>query len=54
MFLQFVYGPLAWTALLFGTIHVLIMGVKGWDDQEKWPGNLPPITLTSTLIPMLV
>jgi hypothetical protein len=51
---QFAYGPLVWTALLFGTTHVLIMGVKGWDDQEKWPGNLPPITLTSALIPMLV
>jgi len=51
---QLIYGPLAWTALLFGTSHVLIMGVKGWADQGKWPGGLPPITLTSTLIPMLV
>lgn len=34
----------------------MIMGVKGWDDHTipgKWPGGLPPITLTSTLIPML-
>ena len=51
---QVVYGPLAWMALAFGTTHVLIMGVKGWDEQEKWPGNLPPITMTSVLIPLLV
>lgn len=51
---QLVYGPLAWVALAFGTIHVLIMGVKGWNDQHKWPGNLPPITLTSTVFPLFV
>ena len=51
---QVVYGPIAWIALAFGTIHVMIMGVKGWDDQEKWPGGLPPITMTSVLIPLLV
>lgn len=51
---QLVYGPLAWIALAFGTIHVLIMGVKGWNDQEGWPGNLPPITLTSTMVPLAV
>ncbi|CAB9526512.1 Metalloreductase STEAP4 [Seminavis robusta] len=51
---QLVYGPLAWVALAYGTIHVMVMGVKGWDDQEKWPGGLPPITLTSVLVPLLV
>lgn len=51
---KLVYGELAWAALLFGTVHVLIMGVEGWDDLEKWPGRMPPITLTSTLIPMYV
>ena len=51
---QLTYGPIAWIALAFGTIHVMIMGVKGWDDQEKWPGGMPPITMTSVLIPLLV
>lgn len=51
---QFVYGPVAWIALAFGTIHVLIMGVKGWTTAEKWPGGMPPITMTSTLLPLLV
>ena len=30
------------------------MGVQGWPEQEKWPGNLPPITMMSVLIPMFV
>lgn len=51
---QVIYGPVAWIALSFGTVHVLVMGVKGWDDQHKWPGNMPPITLTSVLIPLVV
>lgn len=50
---QLIYGPVAWSALLFGTVHVLIMGVKGWDDQDTWPGNMPPITMTSVLLPLL-
>jgi predicted dinucleotide-binding enzyme len=49
---QMVYGPVAWFALACGTIHVLVMGVKGWNDQEGWPGNLPPITLTATMVPL--
>ena len=52
---EFVYGPIAWLALLFGTTHVLIMGVKGWVvKKNNWPGELPPITMISVLIPMLV
>ena len=51
---QLVYGPIAWAALVFGTIHVLIMGVMGWDEKETWPGGMSPITLTSVLIPLLV
>merc|ERR1711862_31566 len=50
---KLVYGPIAWIALAFGTIHVLIMGVKGWPTTHKWPGGMPPITMTSVLIPML-
>ena len=49
---QLVYGPIAWIALAFGTIHVLITGTPGWNDQERWPGNLPPTNLTSTMIPL--
>ena len=49
-----VYGPVAWMALVCGTMHVLIMGVKGWFAIEKWPGTMPPITLTSTALPLVV
>merc|ERR1711982_155265 len=51
---KLVYGPIAWIALAFGTIHVLIMGVKGWPTTHKWPGGLPPITMTSVLVPLFV
>lgn len=51
---ELVYGPVAWIALMFGTVHVMIMGVKGWTKTETWPGGMPPITMTSVLIPMLV
>jgi hypothetical protein len=50
---ELVMGPLVWIALTFGTTHVLIMGVQGWNDQDKWPGGMPPITLMSTLIPLV-
>mmetsp|Transcript_40565 Transcript_40565/g.75198 ORF Transcript_40565/g.75198 Transcript_40565/m.75198 type:complete len:549 (-) Transcript_40565:3-1649(-) len=50
----FAFGPTVWFALCCGTAHVLTMGVKGWTKQDKWPGGMPPITLTSTLLPMLV
>ncbi|CAM9867004.1 unnamed protein product, partial [Heterosigma akashiwo] len=53
---QSIFGPVVWCALVFGTIHVLIMGIQnnGWTSVGKWPGGLPPITLTSTLVPMFV
>jgi len=51
---QVVYGPVAWVALLFGTLHVMVMGVKGWATTHKWPGGLPPITMTSVLVPLFV
>ena len=52
---EFVYGPIAWFALCFGTAHVLIMGVKGWVVKKNvWPGDMPPITMISVLLPMLV
>merc|ERR1712048_612164 len=49
---QFVYGPLAWTALACGMAHVLIQGVPGWFTPGKWPGSMPPITLMSTAMPI--
>eukprot|EP00563_Minutocellus_polymorphus_P019629 CAMPEP_0197715748 /NCGR_PEP_ID=MMETSP1434-20131217/859_1 /TAXON_ID=265543 /ORGANISM="Minutocellus polymorphus, Strain CCMP3303" /LENGTH=429 /DNA_ID=CAMNT_0043299963 /DNA_START=33 /DNA_END=1322 /DNA_ORIENTATION=- len=48
------YGSLVWMALIFGTIHVMVMGVAGWSKQETWPGNMPPITLLSVVVPLFV
>ena len=39
---------------MFGTIHVMVMGVSGWSKQETWPGNMPPITLLSVIVPLFV
>jgi uncharacterized membrane protein YgcG len=51
----FVYGPVAWAALFFGTFPVIPQGVGvTWDKKEKWPWGLPPITLLSTVLPMLI
>lgn len=43
---QLVYGPVAWSALLFGTIHVICQGATvTWNKPEKWALGMPPITL---------
>lgn len=51
---QFVYGPVAWSGLAMGTAHVMIMGVPGWRTPAKWAGGMPPITMMSTILPLLV
>lgn len=52
---KFVFGPLAWIALLVATLgHVVPQGCQNWGNKEKWYGNYPQITLTSTLLPMFV
>ena len=40
--------------LVLSTLHVVLMGYRGWTETEAWPGQLPPITITSTVFPMLV
>lgn len=52
---KFVFGPLAWVALLVATVgHVVPQGCQNWGNKEKWYGNYPQITLTSTILPMFV
>mmetsp|Transcript_5699 Transcript_5699/g.8039 ORF Transcript_5699/g.8039 Transcript_5699/m.8039 type:complete len:471 (-) Transcript_5699:210-1622(-) len=52
---QFVYGPVAWSALACGTAHVMCQGVGvTWNNKEGWAGGLPPITLVSTCFPLFV
>ena len=42
------------TLLLFTAIHVALIGVRGWFDLSSWPGSLPPITLLSFVITMVL
>ena len=52
---KFVFGPLAWLALFVATLgHVAPQGCQNWGNKEKWYGNYPQITLTSTILPMFV
>jgi hypothetical protein len=53
-----VFCFVAWFALCSGLAHVMILGVESWDTEDKspytWAGNMPPITLMASLIPLLV
>lgn len=40
--------------LLFTAVHVALIGVDGWLDLASWPGSLPPITLLSFAIAVLL
>eukprot|EP01083_Nonionella_stella_P086647 240861_1 len=53
---DFVYGPVAWTALCFGTAHVMCQGIGVTWYKAPWPnaGEMPPITLISCLLPWFV
>jgi hypothetical protein len=53
---SFIYGPVAWTALIFGTCHVMCQGIGVTWNRAPWPnsGYLPPITLIACLLPWLV
>lgn len=53
---SFVYGPVAWTALCFGTAHVMCQGIGVTWYKAPWSdaGNMPPITLISCLLPWVV
>ena len=41
---------IGYLGLLTALLHVLVMGVSGWLDVQKWPGYLPPLTLISAVI----
>lgn len=53
---DFVYGPIAWVALAFGTIHVICQGLNVTWHKAPWvnAGYMPPITLVSTVFPFAV
>lgn len=55
---MFVFGPVVWLALAFGTMHFMFLGVESWTADPRspraWSRGMPPVTLMASLIPLLV
>ena len=47
-------GRLVRLVLIFSAIHVFFMGYTGWADFSHWPGMMPPITLVSFVIAVVL
>lgn len=54
-FIQFITSrKFLLTAMLFSAVHLYFMGYKGWTTPEHWHGGLPPISLVSFVIFVLM
>lgn len=51
---DFVFGKFIWLSLSFGILHVVLLGVKGWNTAGSRPIGMPSPTLVSSALPMLV
>lgn len=53
-----VFGPLVWLGLMTALVHIIVLGFESWKDKDEnlqaWPGDMPPVTLMASLIPLLV
>jgi predicted dinucleotide-binding enzyme len=54
-----VFGPLVWLGLMTALAHIMILGVESWKEKDEkplyaWPGDMPPVTLMASLVPLLV
>jgi hypothetical protein len=52
-----VFGPVVYGGLATGLAHIMFLGVESWSEQDNpysWAGNMPPITLMASLLPLLV
>jgi predicted dinucleotide-binding enzyme len=53
-----VFGPLVWLGLMTALAHIMILGVESWSEKDEnlhvWPGDMPPVTLMASLVPLLV
>ena len=49
---QFVYGVVAWTALIFGLCHNLFIGKNIMQMINFWPNTIPHATVMSCTIPI--
>jgi len=50
----FVYGVVAWMALIFGLLHNLLLGKNIMYDDYYWPDKIPHQTNMSCSLPILV
>jgi len=53
-----VFGPVVWSALALGVMHVMFLGVPSWTDTPRsrysWARGMPPVTLMASVLPLLV
>ena len=54
----FVFGPVVWSALALGVMHVMFIGVPSWTatprSRYSWTRGMPPVTLMASVLPLLV
>ena len=55
---ELVFGPIVWVALVCGLVHIIVLGEESWHEKGEnpyaWAGNMPPVTLMASLVPLLV
>lgn len=51
---DFVFGKFIWLALALGTLHPIMLGVKGWKLESSRPLGMPSPTLMSSVLPLTV
>lgn len=53
-----VFGPVVWSALTLGLMHVMFLGVPSWTETPRsrysWARGMPPVTLMASVLPLLV
>ncbi len=53
-----VFGPVVWSALALGVMHVMFLGVPSWTANPRsrysWARGMPPVTLMASVLPLLV
>ena len=55
---ELVFGPVVWSALTLGVMHVMFLGVPSWVSSPRspysWARSMPPTTLMASVVPLFV
>mmetsp|Transcript_19099 Transcript_19099/g.31350 ORF Transcript_19099/g.31350 Transcript_19099/m.31350 type:complete len:455 (-) Transcript_19099:35-1399(-) len=55
---KLVFGPVVWSALALGVMHIMFLGVPSWTatprSRYSWSRGMPPVTLMASVLPLLV